>query len=88
MISMTWPQYQRRECKLMVSLSPHEAEIVFALLIRRPCPMTAGELVEVLYPDPDAEPAYAQNIVCRTVINARRKGVPIVTTPHGYKVAA
>ena len=89
---MTWPQYQRGECTVSgaVALSPLEAEALFVLLVRHPEMVSAGDLIDALYPDPDAEPEDAENALA-CVIGRLRNAVGagrIVTHPGGYALAA
>lgn len=67
MISMTWPQYKRHECRIsgeyIIPLSPMETELLSTLLVLYPRPATIGELIEAAYPNPDIEPDWAEDIV-------------------------
>lgn len=87
-VSMTWPQHQRREVKVLekvIKLSPMEHLITSVLLMRRNI-VKAIELVEILYPNANLEPDYAENSVRIFVQRARRKGVPIKTRKtFGYE---
>ena len=61
MISMTWPQYLRRECDvdgLVVALTHDQTVMLATLLMRYPEPVTRGELIEEIYPDPDRTPEW------------------------------
>ena len=63
MISQTWPQYLRRQCTVIASLSEQENELLSTLLLRRPAPIAVNELIEAIYPNPDFEPeSAAKNI--------------------------
>lgn len=73
MISMTWPQYLRRECRVTVRLSHQENEVLSTLLARHPQPVTTGDLVEALWPDPDTEPRLPENRVSKLIASIRRK---------------
>lgn len=76
MITMTWPQYLRRQCSIgdfTINLSPLETELLSTLLIRYPCPMTVAELVEVVYEDPDFEPKWAEDIITGGMRSLARK---------------
>jgi hypothetical protein len=78
MISMTWPQYLRRECRIgdfLIPLSPIETELLLVLLVRYPAPVTVGELIDAIYPDPDREPEFADDQIRQSVRRlARRVG--------------
>lgn len=73
MISMTWPQYLRRECRVTAKLSPQENEVLSTLLARHPQPVTTGDLVEALWPDPDSEPRLPENRIGTLIASIRRK---------------
>lgn len=63
---MTWPEYRRRQCRIgafLIGLTHVETELLSTLLVRYPQPVTLGELIEALYPDPDHEPDEAETIV-------------------------
>ena len=63
-ISMTMPQYRRRECTFngqTVKLTPTETEIVSTLLVLRGRCVRKSELVEILFPNPDDEPDWFNN---------------------------
>jgi DNA-binding response OmpR family regulator len=83
MISMTVPQYRRRECTLdgrAVSLSWLETELLALLLVTDPeRALGKSDIIEALYPNPDLEPEWADNLVYRYVNKLRRHGVPIET---------
>lgn len=91
MISMTWPQYQRRECSafIKVKLSRMEAELLSTLLARRPAPLTINDLIEAIYPDPNAEPDFAVQMTHRVIGRLRRKlgSHYIERTAMGYRLA-
>lgn len=70
---MTWPQYLRRECSVTAQLSPQENELISTLLVRHPQPVTTGELVEALWPDPDSEPGLPEARVGNVIASIRRK---------------
>lgn len=76
MITMTWPQYRRRQCSVgnwIVKLSPTETELLSTLLIRYPNPVTITELVEAVYPDPDAEPEYPEVHIVQRMCTSRAR---------------
>lgn len=76
MISMTWPQYLRHRCRIgdfIVHLSPMETDLLSTLLIRYPNPVTIKELIDVVYPDPDAEPEYPEGQIVQRMIHLARK---------------
>lgn len=104
MISMTWPQYRRRQCAIgefVIQLSRIETELLFALLVRYPQPITLGELVEFIYPNPDMEPEAAETAVVqrmhklarkvgafRIVTNGRYRGYSLCQRPEDVRLAA
>lgn len=71
---MTWPQYLRGECSVsgIVKLSPMEADVLLALLVRYPEPVPVGDLIECCYPDPDAEPDWAEGNIHAAIARLRR----------------
>lgn len=82
-VSMTYPEFRRRECLVdgrLVHLSGHEAEMLLALLLTPPDRVLEKEtLVEVLWPDPDTQPLTAINILTVLKYKLRSKGVKIDT---------
>jgi DNA-binding response OmpR family regulator len=73
---MTWPQYRRRQCTVgdfTIDLSPLETELLSTLLIRYPAPMRVGELIEVVYPNPDAEPDWAASVITKALRSLAHK---------------
>jgi hypothetical protein len=76
MITMTWPQYRRGQCSVgdwTVDLSAMEAELLSILLIRYPNPVTVGDLVGIVYQDPDAEPEYPEDQIVQRMNHLARK---------------
>lgn len=76
MITMTWPQYRRCQCRIgnwIVPLSPTETELLSTLLIRYPNPVTVNELVEIIYPNPDAGPEYPEDQIEQGMRRLARK---------------
>jgi len=76
MITMTWPQYRRSQCTIgnwTVDLSPIEAELLSTLLVRYPNPVTINELIEIVYPDPDAEPECPAGQIVQRMMHLARK---------------
>ncbi len=72
MITMTWPQYLRGECQVgefAVHLFPQEAEVMLALLLRYPGEVDIKTLIEMVWPDPEAQPLAAadgiRHLICR-----------------------
>lgn len=86
MISMTWPQYRRCECTLVAHLSPQEAELLAALLMRHPDPVPTSDLIEAVWSDPDAEPECADSQIRIHVCHLRCKGLRIAASPQGYRL--
>lgn len=86
MISMTWPQYLRRQCTVdgrVVALGRTEVEIISALLIAHPSPVKIPELIERVYPDPDLEPDYATSVLTVIIHRFRRKFPNQITNRYG-----
>lgn len=79
-IGMTWPQYLRHSCSIdgrEVRMTPREAELCLLFMLRRGRPMTKPEIIEWLWPDPDDEPDWANNVINVFVRRLRKAGVPI-----------
>lgn len=74
MISMTWPQYRRRECRIgefVVRLSRQECELLFLLLVRAPRAVPMGDIIMFLWGEPEDEPQYAEEQT-RTLLHRLR----------------
>ena len=75
MIGMTWPQYRRCEVAVsgrVVKLSPQAADLIAFMLIRRGHALSRGELVEMLWPNPDREPEWAERQIDVLIHRTRR----------------
>lgn len=82
MISMTLPQYRRRECtvdgRTVRIKGAHCVELVALLLASHPDHRwTMGELIGALWPNPDFEPDWAESIIAVRIHRLRAKGIPI-----------
>lgn len=78
-ISMTWPMHERCEVRVgarTVHLSPHERDMLVALMLR-PGFVARGELIEVMWPNPDDEPEYSEGSVVVYILRLRAKGITI-----------
>lgn len=73
MITMTWPQYQRRQCSVTAVLSPQESELLSTLLVRYPQSVPVEQLIEAVWPDPEREADYARVRVRAIIGNLGRK---------------
>lgn len=74
MISMTWPQYLRQECRVcdwIVALTRRETEILLLLLMRYPNPVPMEDIISFVWPEPDLEPDIAAESVHRSLHNLR-----------------
>jgi DNA-binding response OmpR family regulator len=63
-ISMTWPQYQRRECTIkgkVIFLTPIQCKIIFIMLVNRGKSISLTNMITYIWPDPDKEPNYPEN---------------------------
>lgn len=88
-LRLTWPMYRRLELLVdgeLVRLGRLEMEIVLLLLIRRHF-VSANDIIEFCYPNPDLEPDYCRACVSVFIHRMRHKGVPIVTILNGYTLA-
>ncbi|MBW8752800.1 MAG: helix-turn-helix domain-containing protein [Sphingomonadales bacterium] len=54
-------------------MTPVEAELLSTLLMRYPNPVTVKELVDIIYPDPDAEPDHPEGRIVQKMIHLARK---------------
>jgi DNA-binding response OmpR family regulator len=88
MISMTWPQYLRRECSFTAKLSPQENELLSTLLLRHPVPVATSDLIEAMWPDPDSEPGLPEARIGNVIASIRRKiGWGRIASEHaGYRL--
>lgn len=86
MITMTWPQYQRCECRLTVSLSHLEREMLSTLLIHYPLAVSIPDLIDAVYPDPDTDPLTADRQIECIAGRLRRKGIRIARDRRGYRL--
>lgn len=88
-ISMTWPEYRRRECRIdgnPVSLKQQDADVLLLFLIRRGEIIPHIDIIEMLWPNPDAAPDYETDC-CRTLVSRLRRtcGITInVEWGRGY----
>lgn len=76
MIRMTWPEYQRQECRVSgfrIHLSPTEAEILLVMLMRYPRPTDILTLIEAVWPLPDDEPEAAYPAIYQRLHELRAK---------------
>jgi DNA-binding response OmpR family regulator len=72
-VSMTWPQYLRKECTVTIELSRTETEILSVLLMAGERPLTCHEIIERVYPDPDTQPDTALKALHVYIHRLRRK---------------
>lgn len=85
MISMTWPQYLRREVRVTASLSRQEAEFLSTLLVRHPLPVPVDVLIEALWPA--CEPKWPETKLSVIALRVRRKiGQWVAKDWRGYRL--
>lgn len=75
-VSMTWPQYLRKECAVTgftVKLTDYEAEALLLLMLQCPNPVSKDAMIEWLWPDPALEPEFTENMVYHTMRRLRAK---------------
>lgn len=77
-VSMTWPDFQRHV--IVVNgvrhrLQPKLAELAFLLLARRGQFVPMPHVIEFLWPEPDEEPDYSEDVI-RTYVSRLRKVLP------------
>lgn len=90
-ISMTWPQYLRRECTYrgrVVRLGRIETEVVSALLVRRGEHIATREMIEAVYDDPFDSPEYERDVIMHAFCRVRRKMPDAITNIpwRGYTI--
>lgn len=80
-VSMTVPQYRRRECMVdgrIERLAPALIELLALLLVARPDVFVEPlAILETLWPHPDLQPVTAPNIVGVYLTGLRKIGVTI-----------
>ena len=91
MIRMTWPMYERQEVEIsrVVYLTPRETELLSTLLVRRGHIISANELIEAIWTDPNSEPECARNIVYHYIGTLKAKlgaGVIECVESRGYMI--
>lgn len=82
---MTWPCYLRNSIKVdgvEVKLTPKVCDLAFLLLVRRDSFVPLPEIIEFLWPDPDSEPDFSEDVI-RTYATRLRRALP-----DGYNVVA
>lgn len=85
-ISMTWPQYLRRECTYngaAIKLSRRQTDVLSVLLIKRNIATLARDLIPMVY-DTDVEPDYAENIIGLMVMRLRAKLPGVIHSRYGF----
>lgn len=85
-LSMTWPQYLRKECTFngeVVKLGYRSVEIVALLLMRYPYPTDIETILSVLYPNWDDEPPTVRIMLNHHRRKLNKKLGGIIKTIHG-----
>lgn len=86
-LAMTWPDYRRGEVQVRgkrVRLMPQCVEIVAALLMNRGRTLSRGTLIEMIWPNPDAEPDWAERQINVQICRIRKAiGACAVVTEWG-----
>lgn len=77
-VSLSWPDYLRRT--LVVDGVPHKLtpkliELALLLIVRRGCFVPIPDVIEFLWPDPDDEPDFSEDVI-RTYVSRLRKVLP------------
>lgn len=87
-ISMTWPQYRRRECSVnafLIPLTRSETEILSVLLMRYPDTVSKNDLIEALWEIPDNEPEFSEHTIDSMIHNLRKKiRLPYIASRTGF----
>lgn len=88
MISMTWPEYRRRQCTYRghrVQLTPVQAEIVSLLLLRPNKVISRAEMYDACWPAPGRtnKPPHSSKVLDIQICMLRKKMPDMpVTTLH------
>lgn len=93
LVSMTWPQYRRRECSVdgkAFRLTPQETDILAHLLVSGPVrPLAFDDFADVLWPGERSEPLHADRLIRVVISRLRRIGVRIeARNRFGYRILA
>lgn len=83
---MSWPQYQRGECIVdgdRVYFWPIAMVILSTLLLRRGCVISAYELADLCWPDPDFMPVDPEKTIMVHVCKMRRAVPDVIETDWG-----
>jgi DNA-binding winged helix-turn-helix (wHTH) protein len=90
MIRMTLPMASRREAEIdgqLEHFSPTAHRLLELLLIRGPRWTLHGDMIEIMYPDPDNEPETAYKSLAQSLTILRQAGVKISNFPGvGYRI--
>lgn len=89
-LRMTLPMARRHEAEIngrVVRFYPMTHRLLEILMIRGPRWTLHGEMIEMMYPDPDAEPDHARKVIDQSICVLRRAGVEISCfTKVGYRL--
>ena len=86
MVSMTWPQYIRGECRFnrkVIRLRNSEKRVLAILLMRRGLPTSTHQLIEMIY-DPDDEPDHAYTNIGIYIMWLKEKLPGQIESRHGF----
>lgn len=85
---MTVPMMERGEVAVTVPLSPTESRLMAALIVNRTRYLTVADLIECVWPNPDAAPEWEHGFVKLMLHRLRRKGILIENVIGiGYRLA-
>lgn len=85
-VRQTFAQSQRNECEIggCVSLTPTESRLLGILLVSHPVyHVSEAELIDLLWPNPDAAPDAEAVCLQTNLQHLRKAGVPIANR-HGF----
>lgn len=77
-VSLTWPNYLKKTIVVDGTrhrLTPKLAELALLLILRRGTFVSMPEIIEFLWPDPDFEPDFSEDVI-RTYVSRLRKVLP------------
>lgn len=77
-VRLTWPLYQRHSLEVdgaEVRLTPKVCELALLLMLRRGQFVPLPQIIEFLWPDPDSEPDFSEDVI-RTYATRLRRALP------------
>lgn len=76
-IKMTWPMHQRQQARrsdgAIVHLTPAERDMLAIFLLNKLRPLSKYEVIERMWPNPDFEPEYVEQVFNTHLCRLRQK---------------